>query len=551
MDSATATVSAAKAAPVAAPRKGEEVYAWLRKQIILSAIKDGQPIVELDVASTMGCSQGTVREALLRLQEEGLIVRQGYRGSVVSPISANEAQAFLSLRAQLESQAVMYSVPNLRAEHIDKLSGIVRAMERLAEDGDEYGVFELDQQFHITLFQAASMPALVPVLIRCSLYNHRNKISLVNSPRTLQETASRHWAIVSALETRDAAEVERVLRHHIQSVVGMDNTPNTPAAPLKMAPEMQAIFDRLQKEDAHLPVITTLPRATAIAQFGKVNERWNRIAESDYRIERFDIPAAGGKKIGALRIEHRKAHDAAAGTLFHIHGGGWTFGNNETHLGAMARLAELTGCSVIGVDYGLGPDAPFPQGLNDCTWAWRWLRAQAAGDAAGAPWSVAGDSAGANIALAMMFDLRDLGEALPDAALLFYGVYSADHTTASHRLCGTGAFGLSSERMRWYRSQYLAGKRSDAEDPRVSPLNGELSGLPPLFLNAAGLDPLHDDTTALAQKLALTNTPFEYRHVDGVNHGFMQMSAELPQALQAFHDAAAFLRARQKASPVR
>ena len=546
MDTALAPKSSA--APLAAPRKGEEVYAWLRKQIILSAIRDGQPIVELEVASTMGCSQGTVREALLRLQQEGLIVRQGYRGSVVSPISTNEAQAFLSLRAQLESQAVVYSVPRLVPADIEKLSAIVREMERVAETGDEYAVFELDQQFHITLFQAADMPALVPVLIRCSLYNHRNKISLVNSPRTLQETATRHWAIVHALETRDAAEVERVLRHHIQSVVGMDQAPVSPPPVLKMAPEMQAIFERLQQEDAHLPVITTLDRAAAIAQFGKVNERWNRIAEANYRITRFDIPAPNGKPLGALRIEHLGAHTAGAGTLVHIHGGGWTFGNNDTHLGAMARLAELTGCSVIGIDYGLAPDAPFPQGLNDCTWAWRWLRSHATAAATAAPWFIAGDSAGANIALALMFDLRELGEALPDAALLFYGVYSADHTTASHRLCGTGAFGLSSERMRWYRSQYLSGKRSDANDPRVSPLNGDLSGLPPLFLNAAGLDPLHDDTTALAQKLALTNTPFEYRHVDGVNHGFMQMSAELPQALQAFTDAAAFLRARQ---PVR
>lgn len=543
-------VVASKTPPASAPRKGEEVYSWLRKQIILSAIKDGQPIVELEVASTMGCSQGTVREALLRLQQEGLIVRQGYRGSVVSPISSNEAQAFLNLRAQLESQAVMYSVPNIRPEHIEKLSALVREMERVAESGDEYAVFELDQQFHITLFQAANMPALVPVLIRCSLYNHRNKISLVNSPRTLQETASRHWAIVQALETHDAEEVERVLRHHIQSVVGMDNAaPATPAsAALRMAPEQQAIFDRLQKEDGQLPVITTLGREQAHAQFARVNARWNRINTDDYRIERFTIPAPTqpgrhAQGMGALRIEHVKNHKANRGSIFHVHGGGWTFGNNETHLGAMARLAELTQCTVIGVDYGLAPDAPFPAGLNDCSWAWRWLRMQAGSTA---PWYLAGDSAGANIALAMMFDLRNLGEDLPDAALLFYGVYSADHGTESHRLCGTGSFGLSSERMSWYRSQYLSGSRRDPEDSRVSPLRGDLSGLPPLFLNAAGLDPLHDDTTALVQRLALSNTPFEFHHYEGVIHGFMQMSAELPQALQAFNDAAAFLRARHQ-----
>lgn len=536
--------------PQQSPRKGEEVYNWLRKQIVLSFIKDGQPVIELEVANTMGCSQGTVREALLRLQEEGLIVRQGYRGSVVSPLSANEAQAFLNLRAQLESQAVLYSVPNIRPEHIETLSRIVREMEAAAEEGDEYGLFELDQKFHITLFQLANMPALVPVLIRCSLYNHRNKISLVNAPRTLQETASRHWAIVHALESRDVAEVERVLRHHIQSVVGMDKvqTPAVTAAPPRMAPEQQAIFDRLQREDGHLPDITTLAREEAKAQFRHVHMRWNQISQNDYRIERFNIPAAAqpgrsAQGINALRIEHVKNHNPACGTIFHVHGGGWTFGSNETHLGAMARLAELTNCTVIGVDYGLAPDTPFPAGLNDCTWAWRWLRMQPGNTG---PWYVAGDSAGANIALAMMFDLRNVGEPLPDAGLLFYGVYCADHTTPSHRLCGKGDFGLSSERMDWYRQQYLSGTRRNADDPRVSPLLGDLADLPPLFLNAAGLDPLHDDTTALVQRLAKTNTPFEFHNYEGVLHGFMQMSSELPQALQAFRDAAAFLRARRQ-----
>jgi len=85
----------------AVPRKREEVYSTLRRRIILSEVSDGQPITELELAASMGCSQGTVREALLRLQEEGLVVRQGYRGSVVSPVSAREAQAFLHCRAHL------------------------------------------------------------------------------------------------------------------------------------------------------------------------------------------------------------------------------------------------------------------------------------------------------------------------------------------------------------------------------------------------------------------------------------------------------------------
>ena len=163
---------------------------------------------------------------------------------------------------------------------------------------------------------------------------------------------------------------------------------------------------------------------------------------------------------------------------------------------------------------------------------------------------MAGDSAGANLALAMMIDLRNAGEPLPDAALLFYGVYTNDHTSASHRRCGSGDFGLSSVKMAWYRQHYLAGVKDpkDAkaaeEDPRVSPLFADLSGLPPLLVTGAELDPLYDDSTALAKRLADTDTPYEFRRYAGMNHGFMQLGSELAEARQAFEDAAAFLRAR-------
>lgn len=530
-------------------RKSEEVYTILRKRIVLSDIHDNQTITEMEIATTTGCSQSTVREALLRLQEEGLVVRKPYRGSVVSPISTNEAQAFLKLRAQLESEALVHSLPLVDSTHIAQLSDLVRAMEALAAAGDEYGLFELDQRFHTRLFELAKMPALVPVLVRCSLYNHRNKISLVNAPRTLQETAQRHWSIVHALQKGDVVEAQKVLQHHIQSVVGNTDEALGTKNQMEFDPHQRVLFERVAQEDGGLPLITELPRQHALQQFEKVNARWNQVPLSSFDVEHFEIPSLvrpgeQARRIPVVEICHRGQHDPKRGQLIYLHGGGWVFGNIRTHMGAMCRLAELTGCRVLGVDYALAPDHPFPVGLNECTWAWRWLRSSLAHPG---PWSISGDSAGANIALAMMLDLKSLGEPLPHLALLFYGVYSSDHGTESHRHCGSGRFGLSSQRMTWYRDQYLAGTSHSANDPRVSPLHGDLEGLPPLFLNAAGLDPLHDDTTALVRKLGQTSTPFEFHRYEGVVHGFMQMASELPQAQKAFEDAASFLRARQPA----
>jgi acetyl esterase/lipase/DNA-binding GntR family transcriptional regulator len=526
-------------APAAHPaRKAGEVYAHLKREIMLSRLAPGQAVAELEVAAQMGCSQGTVREAMLRLQEDGLIVRQGYRGTLVTPVSANEAPLFLKLRAQLETEALRSSVPRLGAAHLDELRELVRKMERAADEGDEYGLFEIDQRFHVTLFQQADLPSLVPVLTRCSLYNHRNKIALDEAPRSLQETASRHWAIVDALASGDVGEAERVLRHHIESVADRRE-----AAPPRMTPALEALFRRVAQEDAQRPDITTLPTAGGRRQYDAINLRWNATLPrgAAARSKAFEIPAPGGRTLGALRLLPPGGARAAAGTMLYLHGGGWVFGNNRTHHGAMARLAERSGCTVIGIDYGLAPEAPFPHGLNDCAWAWRWLRANE-GVRPG-PWFVAGDSAGANLGLALMLDLRHAGEPLPDAALLFYGVYDADHQTPSHRRCGDGSFGLSSAKMAWYRAHYLAGG-ARADDPRVSPLRASLHSLPPLFVSAAELDPLHDDSARLAARLAEAGVAHEFKPYPGLHHGFMQMAGFLSEADAAFDDAAAFLHAR-------
>ena len=522
-------------------RRSDEVYRSLKKRIMLAELPAGQQLVELEVAKAMNCSQGTVREALMRLKEDGLIVRQGYRGTLVSSVSDTEGLESLDIRARIESRAARLSITNFTPEHIAALSGLVRQMEAAAKRGDEYGLFELDQEFHRAIFEAARLSALMPILERCSLCSHRYKITQSGTRRTLAETARRHWRIVDALKSGNASELERVLQHHVASVIG-DAEPGTPertAPDLCMSASMERIFKRLAQEDAHLPNPMLIPLDQARANFNQTASRWNRVDARRLQIDRFSIPCPA-RQMAAVRVSRKV--DGRGGTVLYLHGGGWVFGSIDTHLGAMARLAETTGLSVVGIDYGLAPEAAFPAGLNDAGWAWHWLRGAAPKvRKLGRPWLVAGDSAGANIALSLMLDLRHAGQALPDAALLFYGVYAADHQTQSHQQCGGGQFGLSSEKMAWYRQHYLSGRRRDADDPRVSPLLAQLQGLPPIYLNAAGLDCLRDDSVLLDQRLSQAGVPHQFRIVDGVTHGFMQMSSELPEALAAFKDAAAFV----------
>ncbi len=315
---------------------------------------------------------------------------------------------------------------------------------------------------------------------------------------------------------------------------------------LRMLPALAQVLDQAAREDAGEPDVYALPTGEARPVFERLRQRWNRFDESAFDIRWQTLPAppharGASAQVGLVRIEPLRVARQAA-TLVYLHGGGWVFGSNRTHLGLMARLAEATGCTVHGVDYALAPEQPFPQGLNDCAWAWRWLRAQ---HGAHGPWVLAGDSAGANLSMGLMLDLHHLGEPLPDAGLLFYGAYAPDFHTPSNQRLGDGRFGMSTARMQTYWQQYLGREPAHAIDPRACPLHAspeQLAALPPLWVTAAQLDPLHDDSLHLAQRLAEAGVRHRFQSYEGVQHGFMQMSWAVPELRSAFTDAARFLR---------
>ncbi|KGM33914.1 alpha/beta hydrolase, partial [Inquilinus limosus] len=235
---------------------------------------------------------------------------------------------------------------------------------------------------------------------------------------------------------------------------------------------------------------------------------------------------------------------SARGAIFYIHGGGWAFCSLDTHDRAMRCLAEATGMAVIGIDYRLAPEHPYPAGLDDAVAAWRALPEVLARHGIAGPAGISGDSAGANLALALMLHEQEAGRPLPALGLLFYGVYAVDHETESHRRFGPGGYGLTTAKMIRYRDWYAPAPASWGE-PQVSPLAAPdvaLQALPPLYLNAAGLDPLLSDTLMLGDRLRALGRGDPVRVHRGVIHGFMQMTAALEEARTAFAEAGIWAR---------
>lgn len=229
--------------------------------------------------------------------------------------------------------------------------------------------------------------------------------------------------------------------------------------------------------------------------------------------------------------------------LLFFHGGGFVFGTLDTHDNLCRALAKQTGAVVVSVAYRLAPEAKFPAAPLDCYSATCWLVEQAEQlgyDASRL--ALAGDSAGANLALAVSrLALQRHGPRISYQCLL-YPVTDGRCSSASYAAFAEGYF-LTRELMQWCWQHYLQSP-AQAEDVLASPLLAEdLSGLPPTTLISAEFDPLRDEGEALAERLRQAGVATRLQRYDGMIHGFVSMAAFVDCAAEALAAAAADLRA--------
>ncbi len=267
---------------------------------------------------------------------------------------------------------------------------------------------------------------------------------------------------------------------------------------------------------------------------------WNQDLPSLPRVEdRICETTAGPVRV---RLYDPDGGDADSPCLVFIHGGGWIVGDLDTNERTLRLLALESGVRILSVDYPLAPEHKFPAALDTCVAVVRWVREH------GRQWgldperlAIGGDSAGGNLALSTALDLRDAGENYLLFALLVYAALSPEPHSHSHRLYGGGDFGMGTIAMNYFWSQYLEDD-SQRSDPRAAPLLARMDEMPSVYLVTAGLDPLMDDSVALAEKLEALAVPVVRRHYPSVIHGFFSMSLFLDAGARAVREAGAALR---------
>jgi epsilon-lactone hydrolase len=221
----------------------------------------------------------------------------------------------------------------------------------------------------------------------------------------------------------------------------------------------------------------------------------------------------------------------ADAAIVYAHGGSFVIGSVRSYADLLSRLAAATGLRVLGFDYRLAPEHRFPAALDDTV---------AAAAAAGVPphrLLLAGDSAGGNLALGAALELTRRRRAPAGLILLSPWVdltCSRPSVQRNARLdWGDGGY------LKHWVSLYLpAGVAAD--DPRVSPLNADLSGLPPMQLHVGTAELLHDEVVELSERAIWANVGVDLRTWPDMVHGWALLPSVFPAAAQTLRACATF-----------
>jgi acetyl esterase/lipase len=227
--------------------------------------------------------------------------------------------------------------------------------------------------------------------------------------------------------------------------------------------------------------------------------------------------------------------------LLYIHGGAFMFGSPKSHRAITTRLARA-GLSVLAIDYRMAPEHRRLQTLEDCHAAWMYMLEHGPDGAAPIRQGyVAGDSAGGNLTLELIAWARDQDVHTPDAAIALspatdstFASPSIRTNVKSDRMLGPAlAMVLRVPRtlllwFTWFTN------RVRPDDPRVSPLRGNLAGLPPLLIQASTSEVLADDAIRYANKARAAGSDVELQMWSGLMHVWQVFDPELPESHDAY-----------------
>ncbi len=246
----------------------------------------------------------------------------------------------------------------------------------------------------------------------------------------------------------------------------------------------------------------------------------------DIKIEKIDINGIPAEWQIVPGAEESKV-------LLYIHGGGWVLGSPNTSRLLTIEMAKATKMRVLSIDYRLAPEHPFPAALEDCVAVYKWLLSN---DIKPKNIIISGDSAGGNLTLTTLIKLRDDGIPLPAGAIPISPVTDFSFTDDISRLddlyIKNGETDPVLADIGIYLCYYAYTAGANSRDPLISPLFGDLKGLPPILIQASSCEMLYDETRRFFERAKEAGVDVELQTWDDMKHVFQGEQA-LPEAKEA------------------
>lgn len=223
-------------------------------------------------------------------------------------------------------------------------------------------------------------------------------------------------------------------------------------------------------------------------------------------------------------------------TVLFFHGGGFTVGSTEDHLGLIARIARATNARVLSVDYRMAPEHLYPAATEDALMAYQYLVSHGTPPHRIIP---VGISTGGTIVLELVLALRDQHMLMPPAVVCLSPVVDMQFPGAS-MVSNQDRDWINMARLESIKTTYLAGQ--NLLDPSVSPLYASFSHLPPLYIQAGSHELLFDDISALVKKVKWAGVPVRYEVWEGMFHCWQIFGEQVPEAKEAVDRIGIFVR---------
>ncbi|MBU3994210.1 MAG: alpha/beta hydrolase [Actinobacteria bacterium] len=217
--------------------------------------------------------------------------------------------------------------------------------------------------------------------------------------------------------------------------------------------------------------------------------------------------------LGGVPVVRATVPESKAGRiLLYVHGGAYVSGTAQGYLGLAVNLARAAAAELVSVNYRLAPESQFPSAVDDAVAVYRALLSEVQAEAI----TVAGDSAGGGLAVAMLLAARDAGLEQPSCAVLLSPW--ADLSCAAPSMTERAERDplLSQEGLANSAAAYLG--TQDSGHPLASPVNGHFEGIAPLHIHVGSEEILHDDAVRLAERVRETGGSAEIKVWEGMIH---------------------------------